>query len=66
MKEVRLSLTIAALYKNRRQVELLFKWIKQHLRIEKFHSTKTPLNKAFLDTAEISGQDASCNQLNLL
>ena len=29
-------LTIAALYKNRWQVELLFKWIKQHLRIKKF------------------------------
>jgi IS4 transposase len=29
-------LTIAALYKSRWQVELFFKWIKQHLRIEKF------------------------------
>ena len=29
-------LTIAALYKNRWQVELFFKWIKQHLRIKKF------------------------------
>jgi len=29
-------LTIAALYKNRWQVELYFKWIKQHLRIKKF------------------------------
>jgi hypothetical protein len=28
--------TIAALYKNRWQVELFFKWIKQHLRIKKF------------------------------
>ena len=27
---------IAALYKNRWQVELFFKWIKQHLRIKKF------------------------------
>jgi IS4 transposase len=27
------ALTIAALYKNRWQVELFFKWIKQHLRI---------------------------------
>ena len=32
-------LTIAALYKNRRQVELFFKWIKQHLRIKKFLGT---------------------------
>jgi IS4 transposase len=29
-------LTIAALYKRRWQVELFFKWIKQHLRIKKF------------------------------
>jgi len=27
------ALTIAALYKSRWQVELFFKWIKQHLRI---------------------------------
>ena len=30
------ALTIAALYKNRWQVELFFKWIKQHLRIKRF------------------------------
>ena len=30
------ALTIAGLYKNRWQVELFFKWIKQHLRIKKF------------------------------
>ena len=29
-------LTIAALYKSRWQVELFFKWIKQHLRIKRF------------------------------
>jgi len=33
------TLTIAALYKNRWQVELFFKWIKQHLRIKKFLGT---------------------------
>ena len=33
------ALTIAALYKSRWQVELFFKWIKQHLRIEKFLGT---------------------------
>ena len=32
-------LTIAALYKNRWQVELFFKWIKQHLRIKRFLGT---------------------------
>ncbi len=32
-------LTIAKLYKCRWQVELFFKWIKQHLRIKKFYGT---------------------------
>lgn len=32
-------LMIAALYKNRWQVELFFKWIKQHLRIKRFFGT---------------------------
>ena len=31
------ALTIAALYKQRWQVELFFKWIKQHLKIKKFY-----------------------------
>jgi IS4 transposase len=31
------ALTICDLYKSRWQVELLFKWIKQHLRIKKFY-----------------------------
>lgn len=30
------ALAVAGLYKNRWQVELFFKWIKQHLRIKKF------------------------------
>ena len=30
------ALTVAALYKSRWQVELFFKWIKQHLRIKRF------------------------------
>ncbi len=33
------ALTIAKLYKCRWQVELFFKWIKQHLRIKRFSST---------------------------
>ena len=33
------ALTIAALYKQRWQVELFFKWIKQHLRIKAFYGT---------------------------
>ena len=31
--------TIAELYRNRWQVELFFKWVKQHLRIKKFYGT---------------------------
>ena len=33
------ALTIAKLYKSRWQVELFFKWIKQHLRIKAFYGT---------------------------
>ena len=33
------ALTIAAVYKSRWQVELFFKWIKQHLRIKRFLGT---------------------------
>ena len=33
------ALTICALYKIRWQVELFFKWIKQHLRIKRFYGT---------------------------
>jgi putative transposase len=32
----RMAIEIAALYKSRWQIELLFRWIKQHLRIRKF------------------------------
>src|SRR5580704_3049097 len=33
------ALTICELYKSRWQVELFFKWIKQHLRIKQFYGT---------------------------
>lgn len=33
------ALTIAEIYKQRWQVELFFKWIKQHLRIKAFYGT---------------------------
>ena len=41
------ALTIARIYKSRWQIELFFKWIKQHLRIKQFYGTsenavKTP------------------------
>lgn len=35
------ALTIAGLYRNRWQVELFFKWIKQHLRIKAFYGTSS-------------------------
>ena len=33
------ALTVCALYKSRWQIELFFKWIKQHLRIKRFFGT---------------------------
>jgi len=33
------ALTISSLYKSRWQIELFFKWIKQHLRIKQFYGT---------------------------
>jgi len=33
------ALTVAVLYRSRWQVELFFKWIKQHLRIKAFYGT---------------------------
>ena len=33
------SLMVAELYKNRWQIELFFKWLKQHLKIKKFWGT---------------------------
>jgi len=33
------ALSVAALYKSRWQIELFFKWIKQHLRIKSFYGT---------------------------
>jgi transposase len=38
--------TIASLYKSRWQIELFFKWIKQHLRIKTFYSTSQNAVKA--------------------
>ncbi len=43
------ALTIAALYKNRWQVELFFKWIKQHLRIKQFYGTSENAVKTQMD-----------------
>lgn len=35
------AITVAELYKNRWQIELFFKWIKQHLRIKNFYGTSS-------------------------
>ena len=43
--------TICALYKSRWQVELFFKWIKQHLRIKRFYGTSENAVKTQLWTA---------------
>jgi IS4 transposase len=40
------ALTIAQLYRCRWQVELFFKWIKQHLRIKAFYGTSENAVKA--------------------
>jgi hypothetical protein len=40
------ALTIALIYKSRWQVELFFKWIKQHLRIKAFYGTSENAVKA--------------------
>jgi len=43
--------TIAALYKSRWQIEVFFKWIKQHLRIKVFYGTNQNAVKAQIWTA---------------
>jgi DDE family transposase/uncharacterized protein DUF4372 len=45
------ALTIAALYKLRWQVELFFKWVKQHLRIKAFYGTSENAVKTQVWTA---------------
>ena len=39
------ALTVCSLYRNRWQVELFFKWIKQHLRIKRFFATSQNARK---------------------
>jgi hypothetical protein len=45
------ALTICALYRSRWQVELFFKWIKQHLRIKRFFGTSENAVKTQIWTA---------------
>jgi len=45
------AITICALYKARWQVELFFKWIKQHLRIKQFYGTSENAVKVQIWTA---------------
>jgi IS4 transposase len=44
-------LTVCALYKSRWQVELFFKWVKQHLRIKRFFGTSENAVKTQVWTA---------------
>lgn len=48
------SLEIVELYKNRWQVELFFKWLKQHLKIKKFWGTTENAVRIQISTAIIS------------
>ena len=48
------SLEITELYKNRWQVELFFKWLKQHLKIKKFWGTTENAVRIQISTAIIS------------
>jgi transposase len=52
--------TICALYKSRWQVELFFKWIKQHLRIKKFYGTSDNAVKTQIWIA-VSGRTESAS-----
>lgn len=45
------ALTVAALYKSRWQIELFFKWVKQHLRIKRFYGTSENAVKTQIWTA---------------
>ena len=45
------ALTVTELYRSRWQVELFFKWIKQHLRIKKFYGTSENAVKTQIWTA---------------
>jgi len=41
------ALSVAQLYKSRWQVELFFRWIKQHLRIKAFYGTSDLRHRHF-------------------
>ncbi len=63
---------IADLYRQRWQVELFFKWIKQHLRIKVFFGLSLamfetiPINQLLTPPSKNSDQDFEPNQLVLL
>jgi hypothetical protein len=55
------ALTIARIYKQRCQVELFFKWIKQHLRIKAFYGTRATAADALSKrSATKSSQNLMC------
>ena len=59
------ALTICLLYKSRWQVELFFKWIKQHLRIKKFYGYSENAVKTQIWIAAQEKSDGFSNQLIL-
>ena len=59
------ALTITQIYKSRWQVELFFKWIKQHLRIKKFYGYSENAVKTQIWIAAQEKSDGFSNQLIL-
>jgi len=68
------ALTICLLYKNRWQIELFFKWIKQHLKIKKFwgqseNAVKTqiwmPIKQLFSNNDLQKNKKEDTKQLNM-
>lgn len=49
-----LALTITQLYRGRWQIELFFKWIKQHLRIKAFYGTSPNAVRVQIWTANVA------------
>jgi transposase len=56
------ALTIAQIYKQRWQVELFFKWIKQHLRIKRFLGTSENAVKTQIKSGSPSA--STCSSLS--
>jgi hypothetical protein len=60
------ALTIAALYKSRWQVELFFKWIKQHLRMEERLALFVHVMEQVVDTRRVEQRAAALDAMHLI